>query len=44
MPFPEAGLVYDYKLDDAGITKSGHDDDEEEEETDESVKKVENSF
>ena len=30
MPFPEEGLVYDYKLDDGGITQAAADDDEEE--------------
>ena len=28
MPFPEDGLVYDYSLDDGGISKFGADDDE----------------
>ena len=28
MPFPEDGLVYDYCLDDGGISKFGADDDE----------------
>ena len=28
MPFPEDGLVYDYSLDDAGISNFGADDDE----------------
>ena len=31
MSFPEEGLVYDYQLDDAGITLPACDDDEEEE-------------
>lgn len=39
MPFPESGLVYDYKLDDAGITKTGHDEDEEEEDEADDAKK-----
>lgn len=29
MPFPEEGLVYDYKLDDGGVTQIAADDDEE---------------
>lgn len=41
--YPESGLVYDYKLDDAGITKTTADDDEEEEEEAEGKKdKVKN--
>jgi dynein heavy chain len=31
MPFPAAGLVYDYKLDDAGVSLPAMDEDEEEE-------------
>ena len=30
IPFPESGLIYDYKLDDAGITQTTPDDDEDE--------------
>jgi len=40
MPFPDSGLVYDYKLDDAGLTKSSNDDDEEEEDDAAKDKKV----
>ena len=29
MKFPEQGLVYDYRLDDGGISDSKHDDDDE---------------
>lgn len=29
MPFPEAGLVYDYTLDDAGISSTKVEDEEE---------------
>lgn len=35
LPFPEEGLVYDYRLDDAGISNLN-----EEEDDDEDVKKV----
>ena len=31
MPFPEEGLVYDYQLDDAGISLPAMEEDEEEE-------------
>ena len=31
LPFPDEGEVYDYKLDDAGISKPLQDEDEEEE-------------
>uniref|UniRef100_A0A8C5KDU7 Dynein axonemal heavy chain 1 n=1 Tax=Jaculus jaculus TaxID=51337 RepID=A0A8C5KDU7_JACJA len=31
LPFPEEGLVFDYRLDDAGISNTEDDDDEEEE-------------
>ena len=30
MPFPEGGLVYDYRLDDGGVSKTGDDEEEEE--------------
>ncbi|XP_064629143.1 dynein axonemal heavy chain 1-like isoform X2 [Lineus longissimus] len=30
LPFPDEGLVYDYRLDDGGISRPGSDDDEEE--------------
>ena len=32
MPFPESGLVYDYRLDDGGASKTRKGEDEEEEE------------
>lgn len=31
MHFPEEGLVFDYRLDDAGISNTNEDEDEEEE-------------
>ena len=31
MPFPPGGLVYDYRLDDGGVSKVGKGDEEEEE-------------
>ena len=31
MPFPPAGEVYDYRLDDAGISKPAMDEEDEEE-------------
>ena len=31
LPFPESGLVYDYRLDDAGISSPAMDEEEEEE-------------
>ena len=31
MPFPEEGLVYDYKLEDGGASLTSKDDDEDEE-------------
>lgn len=31
MPFPEEGLVFDYRLEDAGISSTNDDEDEEEE-------------
>ena len=37
LPFPEQGLVYDYKLDD-GLGKGDKDEDEEEEEDDKGMK------
>ena len=40
MPFPESGLVYDYKLDDGGITKTAADDDEDEDEAEGKKQKV----
>ena len=40
MPFPEAGLVYDYKLDDGGITKTAADDEEDEDEAEGKKQKV----
>ena len=30
MPFPESGLVYDYRLDDGGVSRTSEDEDEEE--------------
>ena len=30
MPFPEGGLVYDYRLDDGGVSKTGEEEEEEE--------------
>ena len=30
LPFPSEGLVYDYRLDDGGISRMGKSDDEEE--------------
>ena len=30
MPFPEGGLVYDYCLDDGGVSKIGEEEEEEE--------------
>ena len=39
MPFPEAGLVYDYKLDDGGASEM-HRGDEEEEEDKKTKKRV----
>ena len=30
MPFPDDGLVYDYRLDDGGASKTKEDEDEEE--------------
>lgn len=30
MPFPDNGLVYDYRLDDGGASKTKEDEDEEE--------------
>lgn len=30
MPFPEGGLVYDYRLDDGGVSKIGEEEEEEE--------------
>ena len=32
MPFPSEGVVYDYQLDDGGISGSGTSDDDDEEE------------
>ena len=29
MPFPEGGLVYDYSLNDGGVSRVGEDDDDE---------------
>lgn len=31
MPFPEEGLVFDYRLEDAGISSTKDDEDEDEE-------------
>ena len=31
LPFPSEGLVYDYRLDDGGISHTGKSDDDEEE-------------
>ena len=33
MPFPEAGVVYDYRLEDGGVSSKKNDDDEDEDET-----------
>ena len=30
MPFPEEGQIYDYRLDDGGVSKTGEDEEEEE--------------
>ena len=32
MPFPEGGLVYDYRLDDGGVSRTAKGEEEEEEE------------
>ena len=29
MKIPESGLVYDYRLDDGGLSDTGHDDDDD---------------
>ena len=39
LPFPEKGLVYDYRLDDGGIS-SAHKSDDDEEEDKKKKKKV----
>lgn len=43
LPFPEANLVYDYKLDDGGISKVPSKDDDEED-AGEKQTKVEHAF
>ena len=40
MPFPEEGLVYDYKLEDGGVNQTHKEGDEDEDEDKKSRKRV----